>query len=223
MIRSARNIALIELREVLRNCRGPHLLSFFDMTADDYLSIDDEDWKVEFLDGELIVHSAETLTHEELTAFLCMVVGDHASRFKLGHVLGSNVVMQLSPDRYFSPDLSYLSFAHTSRIQDERVVGPMDLVVEILAKRTRRYDRGEKLAAYQEGRVPEIWLIDPDEKRFEGYVLRDGGYERIEMSAGRWTSVALAGFSLPVEWFWRKPLPTLDECRAEIGPVKPTS
>lgn len=205
---------LEEMRTLLRNWGSSFLLRSYDAAVDDYLAITDEDLKVEYLDGELIVHSPATLTHEGVGTFLIILLGDFVGRHKLGQVWGPNAVMQLGPKRYFSPDLSYLSNAHRSRIQNERVVGPMDLAVEILSKSTRRYDRGDKLTAYQEGGVPEIWLVDPDEQRFEAYVRRGAAYERSELTAGRWSPPMLPGVSLDVAWLWRAELPSLDECRA---------
>lgn len=219
--------SLLAARELLKQWPFPSLLRSYGATVDDYFSIADEDLKCEYVDGELIVHSPATATHEALVMFIGMLLRVHAGRHGGGTVFGSNVVMQLSAERYFCPDLSFLSRANESRIRDERVVGPMDLVVEVLSKSTRRYDRGDKLAAYQEGRVPEIWLVDPDEQRFEAYVLGGDAYERQELSTGRYmhrleagaaltgeTPVPhMTGFSIDVAWLWRRPLPTLDECR----------
>lgn len=204
---------LNETRSLLRNWSSQFLMRSYDATPEDYLEIADEDLKAEFLDGELIVHSPATLRHEDVAGFLFLVLRDHVSRNKLGHVWGSNAVVQLGPNRYFSPDVSYLSLGHDARIQNERVVGPVDLAVEVLSKSTRRYDRGDKLAAYMDGRVPEIWLVDPDEGRWDVHALRGDSYERASLSTGPWTSAAIPTLTVDASWFWRKPLPSLDECR----------
>ncbi|TWT41770.1 hypothetical protein RAS1_28920 [Phycisphaerae bacterium RAS1] len=203
---------IAETRELLRNWSRPFLMRTYDAAVEDYLEIADEDFKVEYADGELIVHSPATLRHEDIGLFLGMLVRDYVSRQRLGFVWGPNAVMQLAPSRYFSPDLSFLSSANDSRMMNERVVGPMDLAVEILSKSTRAYDRGDKLNAFLAGRVPEVWLIDPDETTFEARVLHGDVYRAHTLREGRWTSSVIPGFSLDVAWLWRKPLPSLAEC-----------
>ncbi|NOS99736.1 MAG: Uma2 family endonuclease [Phycisphaerales bacterium] len=202
-----------DLREPLRMLKRPFLMRSYEATPEDYEAIDDEDFKCEYFEGELVVHSPASLEHEQVVVFVSSLLREFASRRRLGTVYGSNAVMQLGLRR-FSPDVSYLSTAGEVRVRGGRLHGPMDLVVEIHSSSTRAYDRGDKLRAYQEGRVPEIWLIDADEKRFEGIVLRDGNYDRRGLRNGVWSSVVVPGLSLDVSWLWRRPLPSLDECRA---------
>lgn len=207
------NDEIQKTRELLRQFSSPILLRAYEATPEDYEAIGDEDFKCEYLDGVLIVHSPATLEHEDEAGFVYIFLRDFASRHRLGRVFGANAVMQLG-HRRFSPDISYLSVANENRVSGGRVNGPMDLVVEVLSSSTRSYDRGEKLAAYQAGRVPEIWLIDEQNRRFEAHVLRGDSYERAELSTGVWASPTVAGLKLDVSWLWRRPLPTLDECRA---------
>lgn len=202
-----------ELREPLRTLKRPFLMRSYEATPEDYEAIDDEDFKCEYFEGELIVHSPASLEHEQVVLFVGALLREFVSQRRLGTVYGSNAVMQLGLRR-FSPDVSFLSTAGENRIRGGRVHGPMDLTVEILSSSTRAYDRGDKLAAYQDGGVPEIWLIDPDEKRFEGIVQRGAGYDRRELTEGVWSATAVSGLSLDVAWLWRRPLPSLDECRA---------
>jgi Uma2 family endonuclease len=124
-----------------------------------------------------------------------------------GEVFVSNAVVQIGQRRFF-PDLSYLATAHFGRMQGGRVMGPVDLAVEVLSDSTRYYDRGEKRQAYREGRVPEIWLIDPDCRQFEADCLVEmERYSTEVLSQGRWTSRVLPGFWIDVAWFWAEALP----------------
>lgn len=215
--RTLRDLEEHELRETratLRNTSQSFVIRTYDATVEDFFAITDEDLKCEYVDGELIVHSPATLRHEDVAGFLLMLVRDHVSRGSLGYVWGGNAVVQLNDSRCFSPDISYLKRSNAARIQNERVVGPVDLAVEVLSKSTRKYDRGEKLQAYQQGRIPEIWLVDPDETRFEAFTLHGETYQKTELRAGDWKSTVPPGLRLDVSWLWRKELPSLDECRA---------
>lgn len=207
---------IVEARAALRNLGRTFLLRTYEATPEDYERIDDEDFKCEYVDGVLIVHSPASIEHEDVAGFLLMLLRDHASRTRLGRVLGSNAVMQIGEQR-FSPDVSFLAVRHESRIRDGRVFGPMDLAVEVLSVSTRSYDRGEKLAAYRAGGVPEIWMVDPEQRVFEAHVLSGDAYNVRTLQQGSFESQALSGFTLRVDWLWQRPLPSLAECAGRAG------
>jgi len=200
-----------ELREALRQLPGPYLIRRYEATLADYEQISDEDLKCEYVDGELIVHSPASIAHERLVTFISTLINLLASSRNLGEVYGSNAVMQLGRRR-FSPDVSFLTLGHKQRVRAGQVRGPMDLAVEVLSASTRRYDLEEKRPAYRAGRVPEVWLIDPQRKVFEADVLAGGRYTSRRLTRGRFRSRVLPGFALDVTWLWSDPLPNPLDC-----------
>jgi Uma2 family endonuclease len=103
-----------------------------------------------------------------------------------------------------------------------QVVGPMDLVIEVLSTSTRDYDLREKRTAYRDGKVPEIWLVDPELREFHVDVLAaswgsadapaESAYRTEMLRQGRWSSQVLRGFWVDVTWMWSDPLPNLLDC-----------
>ena len=199
------------VRELLRTLEPPFLLRHYDATPEDYEQITDEDVKCEYVDGELIVHSPASLAHEELTGFVLGLLREFVTSHRRGRAFGSNAVMQLGARR-FSPDVSVLLDESRSRERGGRVVGPMDLVVEVISRSTRSYDLQTKLPAYREGRVHEIWFVDAERHQFDVHALAGEDYSSRVLATGRWTSSVLAGLTVDVEWFWRDPLPSVREC-----------
>ncbi|HGE69650.1 TPA: Uma2 family endonuclease, partial [Candidatus Poribacteria bacterium] len=51
-----------------------------------------------------------------------------------------------------------------------------DLVVEILSESTIDTDRKDKFYEYEKAGVLEYWIVDPDAKTIEVYVLENGTY-----------------------------------------------
>jgi len=201
----------VAVRELLSLLEPPFLLHFFDTTPEDYEALSDEDLKCEYLDGELIVHSSASLGHEELIAFVIAVLREFVAGRRLGRVFGSNAGMQLG-ERRFSPDISVLLAQNYDRIRDERVIGPMDLAVEIISRSTRAYDFGRKLAAYREGRVGEIWLIDRERRQFVVHAWTGEDYVSRVLTTGTWASLAIAGLEIRLDCLWQEPLPGVREC-----------
>lgn len=203
--------AYAALRDLMRALQPPFLLRHFDATPEDYEAITDEDLKCEYLDGELIVHSPASLDHEHRVLFVGSVLREFVTTRALGRVFGSNAVMQLG-QRRFSPDVSVLLAGNYGRIRGPRVVGPMDLAVEIISTSTRAWDFETKVPAYREGRVGEIWLIDAERRQFTVHAWTGEEYQSRVLTTGSWSSVAVPGLRIRLDCLWQSPLPGVRDC-----------
>jgi len=110
-----------------------------------------------------------------------------------------------------SPDLFFVSNENLGRLKRLYLKGPADLVVEIISPGSRAVDRGEKFYEYEQGGVPEFWLIDPQRKQAEFYQRgQDGVYRLVPPdSDGLYHSQVLKGLWLKVDWLWQEPLPSV--------------
>jgi len=200
-----------DVRHALQRLPPPYLLRKYEATEEDYESLAEEDLRCEYLDGVLIVHSPATMDHEDRIIFLATLLNSFVAARNLGRVFGSNAVMQLGRRR-FCPDLSFLSTRHAGRIQGGRLMGPFDLVVEMVSRSTREYDLSEKRQAYHDGQVPEIWMFDAERRSCIVDLLETGQYRTLTLSSGRFDSRVLPGLSIDVDWLWADPLPNPLEC-----------
>src|SRR5438105_11707177 len=113
----------------------PYLLRKYGATEEEFDQISNEDIKAELLDGELIVHSAASLRHDNLCTFLSFLVRGYADRRQLGMVYGANnAVMRLASHRKLAPDLMFISVKRLSRTTGKEVEGVPDLVIEVLSE-----------------------------------------------------------------------------------------
>jgi Uma2 family endonuclease len=74
-------------------------------------------------------------------------------------------------------------------------------IVEILSPSNAYYDLREKFRTYEKYGVKEYWIVDPEEKSVEVFVLTEGKYclaARVEQQ-GVVTSALLSGFVVEVE------------------------
>jgi len=86
---------------------------------------------------------------------------------------GQKLVLE-NNDGYVVPDLFVL--CDRSKYKRDGVYGAPDLVVEVISPKTRKYDRGDKKDLYQHAGVGEYWLVEPDGRSIEIYLLKDGSY-----------------------------------------------
>jgi Uma2 family endonuclease len=117
------------------------------------------------------------------------------------------------------PDIIFVSRENLERLKESHLEGPADLVIEIISRESLERDRGEKLEEYEEGGVREYWLIDPDRKEAEFYLLGEEGNYRLIFggSVGEYRSEVVPGFWLRVDWLWEEPLPMVLDVIKELG------
>lgn len=193
------------------------------MTYEEFLAWADEDTRAEWVDGEVVLLSPASKTHQRLVRFLTSMLGAFIEAHNLGDLLPAPFQMKSGldlPGR--EPDLIFVATEHLDRIKENYLNGPADLAIEIISPDSRARDRGDKFYEYEQAGVREYWLIDPVRKQAEFYQL---GTDRIYMSTsvsddGIFNSTVIEGLWLKVDWLWQEPLPTLMSVLKEWGLVK---
>ena len=180
-----------------------------DMSYEEFLRWADEDVHAEWVDGKVIVQMPPKEVHQSVIGFLYALVRLFASLFDLGRVHTAPFEMKLNlphePAR--EPDILFVANQNLDRLTEDRLVGPADLIVEIISGDSVRRDRHDKFREYREAGVREYWIIDPrpGKQRADFYVLdEDGDYflfateddQRVE-------SHVLPGFWLRPDWLWK--------------------
>ena len=190
------------------------------MTYEEFLDWADEDTWAEWVDGEVIILSPASLLHQALDTFLLSVLTSFVSFRDLGIVLGPPFQMKTGPDLPGrEPDVIFVAREHLDRLRDVYLDGPADLVVEIVSPDSRTRDSRDKLREYEQGGVPEYWVLDPFRREAKFYQLgEDGSYYLVSPGEnGVYESAVLKGLRLKVDWLWQKPLPRLPEVFKELG------
>lgn len=168
----------------------------------------DEDTWAEWVDGEVELMSPISLLHQEVSRFLITILQFYISYHDLGALHHEPFQMKTGrdlPGR--SPDILFVSKQNQHRLKSIYLDGPADLVVEIVSPDSEERDRVTKFTEYQQGGVREYWLIDPQKREAEFYVLgEEGKYVlRAKGNSGEYHSMVLEGLWLRIEWLWEPP------------------
>ncbi len=175
----------------------------------------------EWVDGEVIVFVPTTLRHADVVGFLYVLLSSFVRFFDLGRVFMETVEMRLAHAGRV-PDILFVARDHLAALETARLVGPGDLVVEVVSDDSVARDREEKLAECAVAGVPEYWLLDPRPGQLRADFLRlvDGAYQPIAPDAeGRVHSPVVSGFWLRPEWLWEEPVPDPVRCLDDIAPA----
>ena len=156
--------------------------------------------KIEFIDGEVILHSPAQNRHLDATKHALTLLNAYVTVRKLGSVK-SEKCLCVFPRNDYEPDVVFFGEVKTSELKDETLKFPVpDLVVEVLSESTEQRDRGVKFEDYAAHGVAEYWILDAENSCAEQYVLRDNGYElKLKSTSGKLASEVIEGFETDVE------------------------
>ncbi|MGE5558819.1 MAG: Uma2 family endonuclease [Bacillota bacterium] len=147
-------------------------------TYEDYLKLPGEPgFHYEVLEGMLVKEPSPNVPHQRISRRLQRILEDYFwEKNPGGEIFDAPLDVTFHDITVVQPDLLYVSGEDKEIIKEARIDGPPTLVVEIMSPSSGRRDRLQKMRIYQKAQVQHYWLVDPDEKTFECFALKDGVY-----------------------------------------------
>jgi Uma2 family endonuclease len=184
------------------------------MSYEEFLATAFQNPHVEWVNGVVVEMASIDDRHDALTGFLRIFFTIYLQYTGGGRVLQDPMVMKLEEvPSSRAPDIQVLLPDRLHQLQQNQVVGPANLVVEVVSPGSKRQDRVEKYREYELGGVPEYWILDPTKDETLFYQLNEAGiYEAREAdSMGIYHSRSLKYLRFPADMFMRQELPTVNE------------
>ena len=149
-------------------------------TYRDYEALPNDRRRYEIHDGELCVTPAPSFEHQLIHINLLRVLLGHVPAVAPGLLLSAplDVILADRPDEttIVQPDILYIAPDRMSLTSRRGIEGGPTLAVEILSPSTRTIDRVIKRRLYARYGVPFVWLVDPDARAIEAFVLERDRY-----------------------------------------------
>ncbi|MEA3207705.1 MAG: hypothetical protein QOE70_762 [Chthoniobacter sp.] len=156
--------------------------------------------KVEFINGEVIVHSPDLARHTATRKRLMRLVGTYVDLHHLGWI-GDEKALTVFTRNDYMPDTVFFGPEKAAAITGATLKFPVpDFAVEVLSPGTERRDRGVKREDFAAHAVGEYWIVDPEEEALEIHLPDGAGGYRLEARQhdGTARATVLAGLVLPV-------------------------
>ncbi len=152
-------------------------------TYEDYLRHTDEG-RYELINGRLEKMPSPSFEHQEISRNLAFLLWNFVKGKDLGEVLYAPFDVVLGERVVVQPDIVFIAKGNLKNIKEGRLFGPPDLVVEIVSPNTIRRDTFVKKRLYAEAGVKEYWIVYPEERALEVWVLRKGKYDLHSVAEG---------------------------------------
>lgn len=138
-------------------------------TVEDYYQLPEDGNQYEIIHGQLELKPSPSTTHQRLSQRLERRLVDTCENEYI--VMYAPVDVILSENETRQPDILMIHRAREHIIEEHAVVGPPDLVIEILSPNSAKRDRTVKRESYAGFGIPEYWIVDPFNLTIEQYVL----------------------------------------------------
>lgn len=171
------------------------------MSADEYFELEDDGFLYELIDGVVCMSPSPTPDHQDAATQIAAQIVAHLNEHPVGKVFVElDVKLGKGPtggDLVYRPDVVFIRTEKVARNR-KRIVEPPDLVVEIVSGTSRRYDNETKKSDYERCGVLEYWVIDPQKRTMQFFVLKDGRYLPASPQGELYNSEAVSGFVLDI-------------------------
>lgn len=161
----------------------------------------DENTKMEFINGEIVMQSPVILWHNKVTGRLYKLLDTYVMRHKLGVVGIEKLLIRLTRNDY-EPDVCFFGNKKAELFTSKtKLFPPPDFVVEVLSPSTTNIDRGIKFVDYAAHGIAEYWIIDSEKELIEQYFLGENEEYELNLKAkdAIISSKVIENFAIPIK------------------------
>lgn len=169
-------------------------------TEQEYLALNTSNWMIELSNGCLEFLPMPVPYHQRIVQFLYKFLEAWVLAHRLGEVLTAPCPVRMWPGEMREPDLFFLRHG---RLTDPRhSPDGADLAMEVVSpgEDARERDLTTKRQVYAQARIPEYWIVDPEQQFITVLTLVGTAYQvHGQFGLGsKATSVLLNGFEVDV-------------------------
>lgn len=141
----------------------------------------------QLINDVLVMSPAPLTSHARIQAQIFAAINSFVEGNEIGEVFFAPVDVYLNNKNAFQPDILFILKDRKDIIKEQGVYGAPDLVIEVLSKRTRKNDLGKKKDVYESTGVKEYWVVDPETKWCQGFILENHVYKSLGEGNGNLT------------------------------------
>jgi len=143
------------------------------LTVENYKILPETGPRYQLIEGDLYMAPAPNRFHQDISRNLEYILLDYLNEHPIGKLYDAPFDVYLDDYNVFQPDILVVLNERLSIFTDAGAEGAPDFVVEILSPKTARLDRDNKRRVYATSGVRELWIITPETRKIEVYLLAE--------------------------------------------------
>lgn len=141
------------------------------LTVENYKILPETGPRYQLIEGDLYMAPAPNRYHQDISRNLEYILLEYLDDHPIGKLYDAPFDVYLDDYNVFQPDILVVLNKRLSIFTDAGAEGAPDFVVEILSPKTARLDRDNKRRVYATSGVRELWIIAPETRQIEVYLL----------------------------------------------------
>jgi Uma2 family endonuclease len=141
------------------------------LTVEHYQLLPENGPRYQLIDGDLYMAPAPNRYHQDISRNLEYILLDYLEEHPVGKLYHAPFDVYLDEHNVFQPDILVVLNDQLSILTDAGAEGAPAFVVEILSPKTAKLDRVNKRRVYAASGVRELWIIAPEPRTIEIYLL----------------------------------------------------
>ncbi|HWB64390.1 MAG TPA: Uma2 family endonuclease [Chitinophagales bacterium] len=151
------------------------------ITLEEFMQLPDEN--IELINGQIVQEPTPVYGHQKISVIIASEIYAQLKDNNRGDIIAAPMDVILG-ENVLQPDLLFIAAGRLSIAGSGRVVGPPDVVFEIISPSNAYRDTKEKFDLYEQFGVEEYFIVYPDDKMVVKYALSDGKYHEAYRETG---------------------------------------
>ena len=138
----------------------------------------------QLINDTIVMSPAPTTPHARVLSKIFTRFYEAVEQMQAGEVFCAPVDVFLNRKNAYQPDILFIDKNRREIIEKKGINGAPDVVIEILST-DRNYDLKKKKSVYEQSGVQEYWVVDPETKWCEGFILENGTFKSLGEANGQ--------------------------------------
>ncbi len=140
----------------------------------------------QLINDKLIISPAPTTPHARAQNKIFITLYEFVEQMGKGEVFCTPIDVYINNKNVFQPDIFFIAREKLNIIKKRGIFGVPNLIIEILSE-DRNYDLKKKKLVYEQCNVKEYWVVDPETKWAEGFILENNQFKSVGETTGNLT------------------------------------
>lgn len=138
----------------------------------------------QLINNNLIMSPSPLDVHQAVLNDINIALAVYVKKNKLGKVRIAPYDVHFSKSNIFQPDLIFVSNDNLHLIEANGLKGAPDIAIEVLSPGNKHIDLGEKKDVYEQYAVKEYFIVHPDTKLVQSFILKNKKLEEKQTATG---------------------------------------